>query len=101
MSRCIDCTWLCELPHVMDDSPRESREDVNSVKKNPTTNTNNKQRVEVGANDGSSIKCCLQNPEEKSKCGLWNGTNDMKLQWLRLWQQLAPACKSSPLYQSL
>lgn len=25
----------------------------------------------------------------------------MKLQWLRLWQQLAPACKSAPLYQSL
>lgn len=55
MSRCIDCTWLCELAHVMDHSPRESREDVNFVKKNPTTNTNNK-RIEVEVNDGSSIK---------------------------------------------
>lgn len=73
MSRCIDCTWLCKLPHVMDHSPRESREDVNFVKKNPTTNTNNKQRVEVEVNDGSSIKCCLQNPEEKSNVGCGMG----------------------------
>lgn len=74
MSRYIDCTWLCELPHVMHDSPRESREDVNSGKKNPTTNTNNKQRVEVEVNDGSSsIKCCLQNPEEKSNVGCGMG----------------------------
>lgn len=59
----------------MDDSPRESREDVNSVKKNPTTNTNNKQRVEVEVNDGSSssIKCCLQNPEEKCNVGCGMG----------------------------
>lgn len=69
MSPYIDCTWLCELPHVMDHSPRESREDVKHI----STNTNNKQRVEVEVKDGSSIKCCLQNPEEKSHVGCGMG----------------------------